>query len=103
MTMDGGLTLGETATGKPKIVIARDVGHDSFELHAQAFVDRFGLSVKKKLSVQRSLECPIKLTWVGMLEDHELCISWDDWCSEVNAMAWGDTPDEVVHDILGRA
>ena len=95
--MDNQMTLRETAEGKAVIVVARDAEEGSFETHAQAFVERFRLPVKEKAPG------PAHSMWVAMFGDHELCISWDDWCSEVIVMAWGDTPDEVIHEILNKA
>jgi hypothetical protein len=94
--MDQEMTLGETATGKPEIVVARGIDYDSFVSHAQAFVDRFGLSVTRKING------PGERMWLATLGDHELCVSWDDWYYDITVMAWGDTPDEVIRDLFSR-
>lgn len=94
--MSTDFTLGRTATGRLDLIIARNVEYELFETHAQRFVDRFDLSISK------TINGPGTLMWLVTLADHDLCISWDDWCYNVTVMSWGDTPDDVIRDIYNR-
>lgn len=91
------MELSQTATGKPKIVVARDVSYEAFPYVAQEFVDRFGLSIDEKI------DGPAERMWLVQFEGNALCVSWDEWFFEVSVMPWGDTPGDVILELHRRA
>ena len=91
------MELDNTATGKPELIIARDVSYEMFAFHAQEFVDRFGMKI------EREIDGIAERLWLVKFDGHTLCISWDDWLYEVTVMAWKNTPDEVIFELHGRA
>jgi hypothetical protein len=88
--------LDKTATGKPKLVVARGVSYESFPGWAQAFVDQFGMTIEKKI------DGPAERMWLVRFEGNPLCVSWDDWFSEVTVIPWGQTPGDVILELHRR-
>jgi hypothetical protein len=91
------MELSKIATGKPELIIARDVSYESFPSHAQQFVDKFGLTIEKKI------DGPAERMWLVRFDGDTLCVSWDVWFLEVTVMAWDDTSADVLFELHRRA
>ena len=91
------MELAQTATGKSQLVVARDVDYEGFPGHAQELVNRF------KMTVERKVDGPGERLWLVKFEGNTLCVSWDDWFFEVTLMSWEDTPDDVIVELHKRA
>jgi hypothetical protein len=91
------MRLAKTATGKSELIVADEIDDQDFEQHAQAIIDRF------EMTVVRKIDGPRERMWIVEYEGHDLCVSWDDWFGELTIMAWQDTPDELIQRLYEQA
>lgn len=83
-----------TATGKAELIVTAECEWDDFPRIAQEVVSLFGMTPAKKI------DGPNERLWIARLSDAEFCISWDIWRTEVSIMAWGDTAESELLQLV---
>jgi hypothetical protein len=88
------IRLSRTATDKLDLIVGSECEWQDFPDRATAIVDHFRMTVVEKIADLN------ELLWIVTLDDAQFCISWDIWIPDVSIMAWEDTPDTKLEQMI---